>query len=165
MAVERTRVLEENSWLDEQTAWVGVSFVVVNPDLGSFTTLSANLLLPPSGEIIPSLSATTFAMEPYRHPSVMAIDIFWLCLWFGSVAICCGSLIKALKSGAEGRHEYVRNPRTYMGWVSVFGGALAMLLWWMTLDRFRLAKDALMEVSRGFKDTYCMVFTCLRTIL
>lgn len=138
---------ESDPWVDEQTAWVGIKFLILNPDLGIFTSVQADFFFAASGAIIPDTNVLTFVAEPYQNSTVMYFDGLWLLLYLELVFGCFKDLAWAMKKRAQRMATYSSSLWTYVDWLSVVMGGICILLWWFYLDKLSIFKLAAMEVA------------------
>eukprot|EP00448_Togula_jolla_P025668 CAMPEP_0170646640 /NCGR_PEP_ID=MMETSP0224-20130122/43748_1 /TAXON_ID=285029 /ORGANISM="Togula jolla, Strain CCCM 725" /LENGTH=820 /DNA_ID=CAMNT_0010977991 /DNA_START=1 /DNA_END=2461 /DNA_ORIENTATION=+ len=86
-ALRRIEQLHDNSWLDEQTAWIGIWVTLLNPDLGVFTNTLAHIFVAPSGEMVALTAAWTFLAAPYQNKAIIIADVTFALLWLLFVAL------------------------------------------------------------------------------
>lgn len=122
VAYAKLKVMQDNGWIDLQTAWVGIKALVLNPDLGMFMYVTVNIYFTPSGMLVPHISAQTFVPEPYQYKSIITTDVLWvlLLLWYSFRVLM--EFLAALRQGKAKLHAYLWSFWTFIDAVALLGG-------------------------------------------
>mmetsp|Transcript_41578 Transcript_41578/g.90628 ORF Transcript_41578/g.90628 Transcript_41578/m.90628 type:complete len:892 (+) Transcript_41578:73-2748(+) len=143
-ALKKLKDLEALEWVDTATSWVGVKMFLLNPDLAVYTHVIINVWFPPSGELIPAVVMNSFPAEPYQKKSRIAADVFFGLLWFHLFGVCVLGLMKACIT--KELKAYWSNFWNWVNWISVMGGIIIIVLWFVFLAFLSSVQDMVMEV-------------------
>jgi len=147
-AIEKLDALQTHEWIDFSTAWLGVRFLVFNPDLAMFCHVTVHVYFPPSGALLPHITAQSFTPEPYLYMSIIALDATWLMLLFGLIFTVLVKVYHTVKTGS-----YLDFATTVWNWLDIsvgLGGLYIAILWLVLLDKLVSVKKRAME-ARNFE--------------
>jgi len=146
-AQRKIAYLKNNNWIDENTAWVGVRLLVLNPDMGIFVHTTVGLYFPPSGAILPHVTSQSFRPEPYQQMYVIGLDCVWLLLlcWAGITLI--REAVQAVR--AKAFREFMMDGWKWLDALSVLGALTMIILWIVNLQKLKVAKNKAMAVREG----------------
>lgn len=131
VAYRTVQRLRDHNWLDLNTIWFGIRMFVLNPDLGVFSSVVANIYFAPSGELVPEVKASTFLASPFPSVQSAVVSILWALLWLHLLATCVISLVKACPGPNRlGQlYAYFMDVFNIIEWGSCLGGIVVIFLW------------------------------------
>jgi len=142
--LQEIKQLRKDNWIDDQTAWVGIRFFFLQPDLGVYTHLQVHLFFLVTGEIIPIVTVRPFVAEPYMYKSILVMDSLWFLWWASLLGSCVWSLYRAICRPRD-RGEYLRSLWTYIDWITAILGGMLVLYWLALLHRLDYIKGLAMD--------------------
>jgi hypothetical protein len=147
-ALQTVADLKANNWLDVETAWFGLKMFILNPDLGVYTHIIANVWFPLSGMLIPSVTMSSFPAEPYQYKSTWGLDGAWFVLWFHLFVTSAIGLATAKKK--KQFKKYVATFWNWLDWFTIIAGGVIIALWFGGfLSSLTTIKARAMEVVLG----------------
>uniref|UniRef100_A0A7S1QZJ8 Polycystin cation channel PKD1/PKD2 domain-containing protein n=1 Tax=Alexandrium catenella TaxID=2925 RepID=A0A7S1QZJ8_ALECA len=145
VAQEKLKHLQDNSWIDFNTAWVGVRMFVFNPDLAIFVHVTVHVYFATSGALLPHITAQSFAPDPYQDMYIITFDAIWLTLLMWLVYQLFAKLHKAARTAAC--REFLLDAWIWVDAGTVVGGMAIIVLWLVFLDKLVLIKRLAMDVK------------------
>lgn len=145
VAQEKLKHLQDNSWIDYNTAWVGVRMFVFNPDLAIFVHVTVHVYFATSGALLPHITAQSFAPDPYQDMYIIAFDAIWLVLLLWLVFHLFRRLHHAARTASC--REFLLDAWIWVDVGTVLGGMTIIILWLVFLDRLVLIKRLAMDVK------------------
>eukprot|EP00746_Dinoflagellata_sp_MGD_P002407 gnl/MRDRNA2_/MRDRNA2_104670_c0_seq1.p1 gnl/MRDRNA2_/MRDRNA2_104670_c0~~gnl/MRDRNA2_/MRDRNA2_104670_c0_seq1.p1 ORF type:complete len:944 (+),score=196.65 gnl/MRDRNA2_/MRDRNA2_104670_c0_seq1:76-2907(+) len=149
LAVAQQKVdwLQEHGWIDHATAWVGIRFLLLNPDLGVFVHASIHVWFPPSGAVMQEVSTQSFLPEPYQHKSIIALDVLWGFTLFCLLATIFKALYKAAASKEGGAcRKWWGNAWHWLDVFTALGGIAVVIFWLVVVEQIEQTKSNVIEV-------------------
>eukprot|EP00929_Paragymnodinium_shiwhaense_P090946 TRINITY_DN5101_c0_g1_i3.p1 TRINITY_DN5101_c0_g1~~TRINITY_DN5101_c0_g1_i3.p1 ORF type:complete len:857 (+),score=252.61 TRINITY_DN5101_c0_g1_i3:105-2675(+) len=143
-AIEKLDMMQDHGWIDFRTSWVGIKFLVLNPDLGMFVHVLVSVYIAPSGIFLPHITMQSFQPMFFMDTWVMVWDIVWLLMliWF-TIRVILG-FVKAGKERTIG--AFLRNGWTWVDIFCVLGGYVLMMTYLALFGGLSLVKDKAMDV-------------------
>lgn len=144
-ALQKLSELQQFGWIDEQTAWLGITILVFCPELGMFVHVTTMVHFMPSGELVPDLKAQSFVPNPYINLGAAVCDVLLIIMLFTIVV----RHIQAFYSAIRGmRFKFFVG--TFFYWLDLLtcvGGIAIVLAWIFILDQLAIANEIIVTVS------------------
>eukprot|EP00929_Paragymnodinium_shiwhaense_P057130 TRINITY_DN2858_c0_g1_i1.p1 TRINITY_DN2858_c0_g1~~TRINITY_DN2858_c0_g1_i1.p1 ORF type:complete len:896 (-),score=215.12 TRINITY_DN2858_c0_g1_i1:33-2720(-) len=148
-AIDILKTLQDNVWLDEQTAQLVIRLFVMNPDLGIFSKVDVNVFFAPSGEIVPFISSSTFLADPYNHGVfIWILDILFLILWIHVCILALKNYNESRKAG-ESAFGHLTHPWYAIEWLTAAGGLMCIIVWIVYILELDKLKERTMDVVQA----------------
>lgn len=148
-AMEKLDLMQEYSWLDFNTAWMGFGVLVLNPDLDIFVFVQVHVYFAPSGALLPHITAQSFQPSPYASMSVLAYDFFWMMclLWLTTTVV--RKLWRAWRSGNGKFRAFFMHVWNWSDLLSIAVGIVCISLWVYLLSQLSDLGVTAMEVRNS----------------
>lgn len=149
-AIEKLNILQNDGWIDYNTAWVGVRFLVLNPTLQIFVHATINVYMVPGGSILPKVVCQSFQPEPYISKAILVLDGFYaLCVFYLTI-MTLRKMIRACRD--EKCVSYFLNGWNWLDLASTFASLGVGALWFTLLSMLDKTKKAAMEAREAEPD-------------
>jgi hypothetical protein len=146
-AHEKLAVMQANGWIDFHTAWVGMKFLIFNPDLQMFCYVNVGTFMPPSGIMLTKVSIQSFQPMVFMSTQVVVADIFWVIMLFWFAARVILNLNKA------GRNKdipgWFKNGWNYVDVFCVLGGFMLIVMYLVLYNKLTAVREKAMAVRIG----------------
>eukprot|EP00929_Paragymnodinium_shiwhaense_P016744 TRINITY_DN12537_c0_g1_i1.p1 TRINITY_DN12537_c0_g1~~TRINITY_DN12537_c0_g1_i1.p1 ORF type:complete len:869 (+),score=205.13 TRINITY_DN12537_c0_g1_i1:156-2762(+) len=142
--LKKVQILQDNGWIDFHTAWVGVKFLVFNPDLGMFVHVVVSIYIPPSGIFLPHIAMQSFQPMFFMDSWVIVWDLVWssMLLWF-TIRVILG-IAKAARHRQMG--GWFTNGWNWIDICCCVGGYTLLLTYLFLFSGLNVVKDKAMDV-------------------
>lgn len=146
-ALQKLNTLETDGWIDYNTAWLGVRILVLNPSLQIFVHSTINVYMPPSGAMLPKVTAQSFQPEPYISKSVLAIDALYAFCVIALTVMTLREFMHALKE--ERCKAYFKDAWNWLDLLVVMTSLMVGMLWVVLLGLLDKTKKMAMDAREA----------------